>query len=343
MRRLLAWFLSSSMAAMAGAPAAAATGEMPAWRTSTPEEQRLDLAAFEHVDQGMGATEWGDVQSLVVVLRGRTVYEYYRDGDRDALRNTQSVTKSALALLVGTAVKRGQLASLDQPVVELMPEWRPLNPDPRAASITLRHLLGMTTGFEVNDSGGTAAPARPAAAWARPMRAEPGQRFAYDNSGPAMVQAILEQATGRPAAELAGEQIVKPLSMRTPAYSHGLASMRTVDMAKMGHLLLRDGQWADGQRLLPAGFAAQAVKPQSAGGPPVNVPYGLFWWAPSASTFFASGYAGQLVWVHAPLGLVVAVTSMISPESAQRGQALKLARGPVFQAVQKRLAMDDGK
>ena len=156
MRRLLAWFLSSSMAAMAGAPAAAATGEMPAWRTSTPEEQRLDLAAFEHVDQGMGATEWGDVQSLVVVLRGRTVYEYYRDGDRDALRNTQSVTKSALALLVGTAVKRGQLASLDQPVVELMPEWRPLNPDPRAASITLRHLLGMTTGFEVNDSGGTA-------------------------------------------------------------------------------------------------------------------------------------------------------------------------------------------
>ena len=43
-----------------------------------------------------------------------------------------------------------------------------------------------------------------------------------------------------------------------------------------------------------------------------------------------------------PLGLVVAVTSTISRESAQRGQALKLARGPVFQAAQKRLAMEDG-
>ena len=168
MRRLLAWFLSSSMVAAA---AAAPAGEMQAWRASTPEEQRLDLAAFERIGQGMSASEWGDVQSLVVVLRGRTVYEYYRDGDRDALRNTQSVTKSALALLVGTALKRGQLASLDQPVVDLVPEWKPLNPDPRAASITLRHLLGMTTGFEVNDSGGTAAPARPAAAWARPIGA----------------------------------------------------------------------------------------------------------------------------------------------------------------------------
>jgi CubicO group peptidase (beta-lactamase class C family) len=280
------------------------------------------------------------VQSVVVVLRGRTVYEYYRDGDRDALRNTQSVTKSALALLAGTALKRGQLASLDQPVVELMPEWKPLNPDPRAASITLRHLLGMTSGFDVTDRSGIAAPVAPAAAWARPIGAEAGQRFAYDNSVPAMVQAILERATGRPIAELASEQIVKPLAMRAPAYSRGMALMRTVDMAKMGHLLLQDGQWADGQSVLPAGFAAQMAKPLSGGGPPVGLPYGLSWWVPSGSTFFASGYGGQLVWVQVPLGMVIAVTSTISPESAQRGQALKLVRGPVFQAAHKRVEME---
>ncbi|WP_418120746.1 serine hydrolase domain-containing protein [Variovorax sp. 350MFTsu5.1] len=331
MRRFIVW-LCAMVASTAFAQA------LPAWRTSTPEEQRLDAAAFKNLDKDI-EQELGDVQSLVVVLQGRTVYEYYRDGDPNALRDTQSVTKSALALLVGTALKRGQLSSLELPVVELMPEWRALNSDPRAQSITLRHLMAMTAGFAVDDRSGTAAPLTPTSAWARSIQTEPGQRFAYDNSGPPMVRAVLERVTGRPMADLVREQLVTPLEMRQPAYSRdGIASMRTVDMAKLGHLMLLDGTWA-GAPLLPPGFVAQMVKPQSSGGPPAHLPYGLFWWVPSGSTFFASGYAGQLIWVHSPLGLVVAVTSTISPDSAHRGQALRLARGPVFQAAQRRLAL----
>ncbi|NVM93131.1 CubicO group peptidase (beta-lactamase class C family) [Variovorax sp. SG517] len=331
MRRFIVW-LCSMVASTAFAQA------LPPWRASTPEEQRLDAVAFENIDKDI-EQKLGDVQSLVVVLEGRTVHEYYRDGDPNALRDTQSVTKSALALLVGTALRRGQLSSLELSVVELMPEWRALNSDPRAQTITLRHLMAMTAGFAVDDRSGTAAPLTPASAWARSIQSEPGQRFAYDNNGPPMVQAVLERVTGRPMADLARDQLVTPLEMREPTYSRGgLASMRTVDMAKLGHLVLLDGTWA-GTPLLPPGFVAQMVKPQSSGGPPVNLPYGLFWWVPSGSTFFASGYSGQLIWVHSPLRLVVAVTSTISPDSAHRGQALTLARGPVFQAVQRRLAL----
>lgn len=319
---------------MAGASVAAQ--DMPPWRSSTPEEQRLDAAAFEDFDKDI-AENLSDVQSVVVVLQGRTVYEYYRDGNPDALRDTQSVTKSALAVLVGTALQQRKLASLDQPVIELMPEWKSLNPDPRAQAITLRHMLAMTPGFEANDSSGTAAPLAPAVAWARPLGAEPGERFSYDNSVPVMVSAILERVGGRPIADLARDQLVAPLAMREPTYARSLVHLRTVDMAKLGYLLLQDGRWAD-RPLLPAGFAAQVVKPQSAGGPPVGLPYGLFWWVASDKTFFASGYAGQAIWVHVPLGLVVAVTSVVSPQSQQRAQAIGLARGRIFQAVQKRLA-----
>ena len=202
-------------------------------------------------------------------------------------------------------------------MVDLMPEWRAVNPDPRSHAITLRHLLAMTTGFEVDDSTGTAVPLAPAAAWARPIRAEPGQRFAYDNSGPPMVQAILERITGRGIADLARDQLVTPLALREPKYVHGGAWMRTVDMARLGYLILRDGRWAD-QQVLPPGFVAEMVKAQSAGGPPVGVPYGLFWWAASGSTYFASGYAGQVIWVHPPLDLVIAVSSAVSPQSQQR-------------------------
>ena len=331
MRRFVVW-LCSMVAATAFAQ------ELQPWRMSTPQEQHLDAAIFQSFDEGI-ATALGDVQSVVVVLQGRKVYEYYRDGNPDTLRDAQSVSKSAMALLVGTALQRGQLASLEQPVVDLIPEWRALNSDPRSHAITLGHLLAMTTGFEVDDAAGTAAPLAPVVAWARPIRAAPGERFAYDNSGPLMVQGILERITGHRVADLVRDQLVTPLALREPQYVHNSAWMRTVDMAKVGALLLQDGRWAD-QQVLPPGFVAQLVKPQSAGGPPIGLPYGLGWWVASGPTYIASGYAGQVIWVHPPLDLVVAVNSTVSPESQQRGQAMRLARGRIFQAAQKRLALN---
>jgi CubicO group peptidase (beta-lactamase class C family) len=315
--------------------AAAAQTAVP-WRLlSTPEEQRLDAAAFVDFDRGI-TERLADVQSVVVVLSGRVAYQYHRDGNPEALRDMQSVAKTALVALVGTAIRQGQIASLDRQVVDLLPELRPINADPRTQAITLRHLLTMTAGFAVDDATGTAPPLAPAQAWARQLRASPGEVFAYDNSMINLVTAALEKATGRSIADDAREQLVQPLGMIEPSYQRGL-HMRTVDMAKLGHLFLQDGVWS-GQSLLPPGFAALATQAVSGGGPPVQLPYGVSWWVPSTSTYFASGYAGQFIWVHAPLQAVVAVTSTVSKESQQRGQAMQLIRGRLFQAVQNRAA-----
>ena len=321
------WLLvSTAVAAQTAAP----------WRlSSTPEEQRLDAAAFVDFDRGI-AERLADVQSVVVVLSGRVAYQYHRDGNPEALRDMQSVAKTALVALVGTALRQGQIASLDRQVVDLLPELRPINADPRTQAITLRHLLTMTAGFAVDDATGTAPPLAPAQAWARQFRASPGEVFAYDNSLVNLVTAALEKATGRSIADYAREQLVQPLGMIEPSYQRGL-HVRTVDMAKLGHLFLQDGVWS-GRSLLPPGFAVLATQAVSSGGPPVQLPYGIAWWVPSTSTYFASGYAGQFIWVHAPLKAVVAVTSTVSTESQPRGQAMQLIRGRLFQAVQKRAA-----
>ena len=312
--------------------AAAAQAAVP-WRLlSTPEEQRLDAAAFVDFDRGI-TERLADVQSVVVVLSGRVAYQYHRDGNPEALRDMQSVAKTALVALVGTALRQGHIASLDRQVVDLLPELRPINADSRTQTITLRHLLTMTAGFAGDDATGTAPPLAPAQAWARQLRASPGEVFAYDNSMINLVTAALEKATGRSIADYAREQLVQPLGMIEPSYQRGL-HVRTVDMAKLGHLFLQDGVWS-GRSLLPPGFAALATQAASGGGPPVQLPYGVSWWVPSTSTYFASGYAGQFIWVHAPLQAVVAVTSTVSNESQQRGQAMQLIRGRLFQAVQK--------
>ena len=301
--------------------AAAAAQPAPSLRASTPDEQRLDATVFAGLDERIGE-RLSDVQSVVVVLQGRIAYQYHRDGNAETLRGTQSVAKSALAALVGVALRQGHIASLDQPVVDLMPEWRQHNADARAQTITLRHLLAMTAGFQVDDAAGTAPALAPRQAWARPLRSDPGQAFAYDNSIINLVIAVLEKAAGRPLADYAREELARPMEMADPQYRPGL-HLRTVDMAKLGQLFLQDGAW-NGQPLIAPGFAAMATRPHSGGGPPVHLPYGLFWWVPSQGTYFASGYGGQFIWVHAPLGLVVAVTSSVSAAGHQRGSALQL-------------------
>ena len=133
--------------------AAAAQAAVPRRLLSTPEEQRLDAAAFVDFDRGI-TERLADVQSVVVVLSGRVAYQYHRDGNPEALRDMQSVAKTALVALVGTALRQGHIASLDRQVVDLLPELRPINADSRTQTITLRHLLTMTAGFAGDDATG---------------------------------------------------------------------------------------------------------------------------------------------------------------------------------------------
>jgi len=324
---------------------AAATAQAE-WRTAPPsaQEQALDAAAFQCVD-ALLAGRLTDVQSAVVVLRGRVVYAYYRDGNPDALRPTHSVAKSALSALVGIALAQGRIRSLDQPVVELVPDWAAANADPRAATITVRHLLTMTAGFAVDDPTGTAPGLRPRDAWARPLAHAPGQAFAYDNSVVALLGAVVEKAAGMPLADYARQHLVQPLALAEPGYQRGL-QLRTLDMAKLGQLYLQKGAW-DGRQILPEDFAAASVQPQNAGGLPVKLAYGYLWWVVTGKaprpTFLASGYSGQFIWVHPALDLVVATTSTVSAEVQQRGQALQLIRNQLFAAAQRRLAAEPGK
>ncbi len=294
--------------------------------TATPGDLAADGAAFEPVVREL-AQSWTDVQSAVVMLQGRVALAWDRDGAPETLRNVQSVEKSALSALAGIALGQGRFRSLDQPVLEIMPAWQTLNADPRAASITLRHVLGMTTGFE-GPGPITGRNMPPAQAWARPLVSAPGDRFSYDNPMVTMLATLIETVTGMPIEQYAQQALVQTMAMATPRL-RPILHMRTLDMAKLGELFLRDGQWG-GRQLLPADYARAATTRQSAGGPPVGLPHGLMWWVPpgqpDGNVFFASGYAGQLVWVHRTLELVLAATSTVSAESQQRGQTMPLIR-----------------
>ena len=299
--------------------------------------------AFDSVGSKIEA-EYTDVDSVVVVRRGRVLFEHYKCG-AEVLRDVQSVTKSVLSLAVGTALGQGAIRSLDQPVSELLRVAGYSDGDNAAAPVTVRHLLTMTAGFATQERFAPGTADAMGFLLKRRRVAPPGSVFAYDNLCANLLSLVLEAATGKLAASFAQDAIFRPLGISEYEWAKGSNGhslgfsglrLRTRDMATLGELVLGAGNW-QGAQIVPESYARAAVVAQNAGGSPVGLPYGYMWWVvPSPAvrpTFFASGWGGQFVWVDPALDLVVATTSEVSAAANRRGDALKLIRTELFRAA----------
>jgi CubicO group peptidase (beta-lactamase class C family) len=85
------------------------------------------------------------VRSVLVSVDGRTVIAHYQSRRAGEFAHVWSVTKSVLSILVGIAVDEGRLR-MDQTLPELLPR-NAAEMTEQQRSITLRHLLTMTSGL----------------------------------------------------------------------------------------------------------------------------------------------------------------------------------------------------
>src|SRR5215211_6044531 len=137
-------------------------------------------------------------------------HRYYADNPPDEQWPVTSVTKSVLSILVGIAIDKG-LLRLDQRLPELIAEAieRPI--DPRAADITLRDLLTMSSGFDPHEMV-EGAGVRSSSVWMirRTVRHTPGTHFYYDDEGTNLVAIILRRALGGNIGEFAKNELFGP-------------------------------------------------------------------------------------------------------------------------------------
>src|SRR5688500_3932358 len=95
-------------ALLLGSQAAAAPDSTPGGPSNNDLE--MQQRAFTGLPQTIVET-FTDVESVVVVRGGRVLFEHYKSGtSQDTLRDTESVTKSVLSLLVGIAVDQGAMS-----------------------------------------------------------------------------------------------------------------------------------------------------------------------------------------------------------------------------------------
>ena len=248
--------------------------------------------------------QYAQTTNLVVLRDGKLVLErHYGDGTADDLADIYSVTKSIVSTLVGIALGRGELDSLDRAV---------------AGERTFRHLLTMTGGTEPDGPWEIDEVLARPSGWrefieSAPAVDEPGTRFSYDNAAAHLLGCALADLLGVSLAEYARARLFEPLRIDAfewpsdpEGYSYGFGHLRLRprDLARIGELWRRGG---DG--IVPPPYVEEATRAHTTGGPPEDEGYGYLWWI-GARSFFGGGYAGQALVVVPGERLVVAATGV---------------------------------
>ena len=150
-----------------------------------------------------GPATLDNVRAVLVNVDGETKIAHYRHGFTGGDHgHVFSVTKSVVSILIGIAIADGLIASIDQPLAELLPKHRQaMSGD--TAKVTLRQLMTMSGGFDdyLPAASQWEKSAEPGGNYvelllARP-RYPPGTAFWYSNPSAHLVAAVLAAALER--------------------------------------------------------------------------------------------------------------------------------------------------
>jgi CubicO group peptidase (beta-lactamase class C family) len=226
--------------------------------------------------------------ALVVWHDGELILENYWPGyTQDSRTDPASMHKTVMAMLVGIAIERGLIPSVDAKAALWLEEWR----DDARADVTIEQLLQMASGlalvpFDPNPFGkyfrtllGTdLIPVY----LAIPQEKMPGSEFAYNNVNAQALGILLQRAAGQRYAELLSEALWSKLGVgdaylwldREKGMPRTFCCIQTTARAwvQIGRLLANRGE-LDGQQVVPAAWIEAMLRPSSG-----NPNYGYQTW-----------------------------------------------------------------
>jgi CubicO group peptidase (beta-lactamase class C family) len=292
----------------------------------------IDPAAIESLYQQTAREPHHDLKAIVIVRNGRLASEHYFNGDSaDTLHDIRSATKSITSLLMGIAIQKKLVHSVNDSIALYLPGL----PREGKEKITIKDLLNMRSGLDADDED----PSTPgnednldkASDWihtiyAVPIKWAPGTKYKYCSINAFLTGAIVENATHMPLDEFARISLFEPLGIRNYRWRHvpihritgqGNLSITARDMAAIGELML-DGGIVKGKRLVSQAWIARSLTNQVSisDSDPYADFYGYMWYTkgePLSShtieVHFASGKGGNKIYIIPSLHMVVAITS----------------------------------
>ena len=297
------------------------------------------------------STDYKNMVGMVIVKDGETVYENYYNGyTADSRIHVFSVTKSIVSILIGMAIDKGLIKSIDDKVLDYFPDYTLKRGEKTLPEIRIRDILTMTVPYKYKFNPYTKY--FTSMDWVKFSLDKMGGKgkigeFRYAPIiGPDVLSGILVKATGQSVLEFAKENLFEPLDINIEkditfhskeeqmefykstdmngwvADPQGVntagwgLTLSPVDMAKIGQLFLNKGKW-NGEQIVSEKWVEESTTEHSRW-KKLNLPYGYLWWVGEKGGYAAMGDGGNIIYVNPDKNLVVAITSLFYPRAKDR-------------------------
>jgi CubicO group peptidase (beta-lactamase class C family) len=258
-----------------------------------------------------------------LIIKNDTIqYEkYFKGYDKESIVPSFSMAKSVTSILIGCAIDEGLIKSVDEPIINYIPELKKNGFD----KVTIKHLLQMTSGIKFNES--YINPFGDAASFyyglnlrkeigKMKLKTEPGKKFEYVSGNTQLLGLVLERSLKeKTITSYLQDKIWTPLEMEYDASwsidrkKNGLEktfcclNARARDFAKIGRLYKNKGNW-NGKQIVSQKWVEESTKLDTSEGS-VNF-YQYQWWLPTPNEdFMAEGILGQFVYVNPSKNIII--------------------------------------
>ena len=281
--------------------------------------------------------------ALLVIKDGVIRFEdYYQGAKAGDHRISWSVAKSFLSTLIGAAIDRGDIGSVEEP----MDKYAPALKGTAYEGVPIRHVLNMSSGVRFNedyfDNNSDVVKMTNILAIQGSLDEfttryterdfEPGTAMRYVSIDTHALGMVLRGATGKTVSEnfetVLGRHLgfSKGISYLTDSegseYVLGGLNLSARDYALLGQLFLQDGQW-NGEQIVSEAWVrastANSAPPRLDGG---KLGYGYQWWVPAprpepefSGDYVAAGFYGQHIYVNPAHGTVIVKLSTFKDAS----------------------------
>ena len=95
------------------------------------------------------AKQQPNICQIVAYRSGKKVYsDCWNDYKEDDCVHIMSATKSIMALLIGIALDKGQIGSIDDKILDYFPDYKVKRGEKTIQNVTIRHLLTMRAPYK---------------------------------------------------------------------------------------------------------------------------------------------------------------------------------------------------
>lgn len=310
-------------------------------------------------------SNYNNTAGIVVVKDGKTVYEnYYNDCTPANRVHVYSVTKSIISILIGIALDKGYVQTIDQKVLDFFPDYRVKRKVKTIQNVTLKNLLTMTAPYTY----------RFFAPYKKYFTSNDYVNFTLDLLGgkglgkfrytpligPDILSGILVKATGQSVLDFATENLFSPLGIpvdsnvyfhdkneqiafnkakhisgwvvdQTGVHTAGWGlTLSPADMAKIGQLYLAGGIWNE-KKIVSESWITESKREHSRC-KKLNLAYGYLWWIidKEEETYAAMGDGGNVIYVNTKKNMVISIASFFIPRAKDRIGLIKSYIEPIF-------------